>query len=169
MSTPNTRNIEKRRGRPRGSTNGPAKRNDSFNKPTVPYNPCEDCLCALSGLPLPATGHLDSCTRAVGYAVKGDPGTRTVIIDLEDDDTDGTDGTNGHLQLPAFSKHGRLLKEAHLRTLRETSSNTPRPAKRRRKKATYSYNLGSVASDILRAAGIHPTLPPLNWHLLQKT
>jgi hypothetical protein len=172
MSTPDTIETEKRRGRPKGSTIAISKGKDLFHKqhkltvPHDPYDPYGNCVCDLSGLPLPAAGHLDSCTRAVGSdAAKADPGARLVIIDLEDDDTDGTDGD---LPLSAFSRHGKFIEETDLKSLREANSSTPRPVKRRRKKASCLYNPASIASDILRAAGIHPTLPPLNWHLLEK-
>jgi hypothetical protein len=166
MSMQNIVNIEKRRGRPKGSTNGISKKKYLSNKApniTPPHNPNKDCVCDLSDQPLPTTRHLDSCTGTANSDVATvDPGACPVIINLEDDDTDA------ETMLAAHLSHSKFLQETDLKPLRETDSNVPPPGKRGRKKTAGPYNPKSFASDNLRAAGRHPALPPLNWHLLQK-
>jgi hypothetical protein len=161
--------IEKRRGRPKGITSGISKKqhlpNEAANNIST-QDPYKDCICDLSDLTLSATGHLDSCIRPViSNAATVNPGTRPVIINLEDDSDDGT----GRDTLPsALMRHGKFLQETDPKFFNGIDLSVSRPANGGRERPISPYNRNSIARDILRAAGIHPTLPPLNWHLLQK-
>jgi hypothetical protein len=170
MSSQIVAQIEKRRGRPKGSTNGISKKQHLSKEPPsniCTQDPYKHCICDLSDLTGSATGHLDSCTRPViSNAATVNPGTRPIIINLEDDESD--DGTGRDTLLSAPMREGKFLQEPHPTVFRWIDLSVPRAANRRRTGPTFPYNRNSVASDILRAVGLHPTLPPLNWHLLQK-
>jgi hypothetical protein len=83
---------------------------------------------------------------------------RTVIIDLgNSSDEELFDigvqnlAPQGHdVTDPVGKRNGTVSQKIH----REIEQPTRRP----------SYTAESIACDVLRAAGIHPTQPPLNWN-----
>ena len=174
---------ERRRGRPKGSTNKILRRKPASvdSSDTTPANDAyKECLIDWADTPLPQPmGRLDSCTKAA-IAVKGslNAQARPIILDLEDDDNDA----NGNELLAALLEDAKFLRETNInvphpsemkRTKREISlhgSDTScSPERKQRKRNNFPLcKPETIARDVLRAAGIHPTLPPLNWHLLQK-
>ncbi|MCJ1290603.1 hypothetical protein MMC34_002143 [Xylographa carneopallida] len=60
------------------------------------------------------------------------------------------------------TKSAAQIQDADPRRRRKVSAAVPTPSKK------WVYDPRTLASDILRAAGRHPTLPPLNWRLMQQ-
>ena len=84
--------------------------------------------------------------------------THPIIIDLGDSSDEELFGAAG--RVPASKTHGMVEDEgkrngmAFCRVHYDPKTYILRPR----------YTAHTIASDILRAAGIHPTHPPLNWN-----
>lgn len=121
-------------------------------------NEFNTCLCDLSDSDVSdrreASGHLKSCTRHRKRVTSTLASKRPVMVDLADSDSDENDSP--------FLARAKAISGAPPRH----SGRAPLGA-RILPRSPASYNPKTVARDILRAAGIHPTEAPLNWRLLQ--
>ena len=196
MSVQNDAKLEKRRGRPKGNTDKlPEKKHASVETSDITrildiariHNPYKDGVRDSSNQALPQSkSRVERYTGAATSDVASVNGQACpIIIDLEEEEEEEDNKDDSNSLLSALLRHAKFVLEMdtnvndslHPATggkkreiaLDDSDITWPPERKRRRKKSTSLYNAETIARDILRAAGIHPTLPPLNLHLLQNS